>query len=115
MSGRIQTYKDDTGAIFIDRDPQLFRIILNYLRNRSLSLDEVNLKELKHEAEFYGIAPLVKKLSLCEVRMLYLFLMSILSNLYYHTCDYLILDSTMTLQPDGKENSSFSSYPEWPK
>ena len=70
LSGRIQTYKDDTGAIFIDRDPQLFRIILNYLRNRSLSLDDVNLKELKHEAEYYGIAPLVKKLSLCEVRML---------------------------------------------
>ena len=85
LSGRIQTYKDDTGAIFIDRDPQLFRIILNYLRNRSLSLDDVNLKELKHEAEFYGIAPLVKKLSLCEVTMLYLFLMSILSNSYHHT------------------------------
>jgi len=66
LSGRIQTYKDDNGAIFIDRDPQLFRLILNYLRNRSLSLDDVNLKELKHEAEYYGIAPLVKKLSLCE-------------------------------------------------
>ena len=68
LSGRIQTFKDDTGAIFIDRDPQLFRLILNYLRNRTLSLDDVNLKELKHEAEYYGIAPLVKKLALCEVK-----------------------------------------------
>ena len=68
LSGRIMTFKDDTGAIFIDRDPQQFRVILNYLRNRSLSLEEpaVNLKELKHEAEFYGLAPLVRKLALCE-------------------------------------------------
>ena len=66
LSGRIMTFKDDTGAIFIDRDPVMFRVILNYLRNRTLSLDDVNLKELKHEAEFYGLAPLVKKLSLCE-------------------------------------------------
>ena len=66
LSGRIQTFKDDDGAIFIDRDPQLFRLILNFLRNRSLSFEGVNLKDLKHEAEFYGIGPLVKKLSLCE-------------------------------------------------
>ena len=66
LSGRIMTFRDDTGAIFIDRDPVLFRVILNYLRNRSLSLDEIKLKELKHEAEFYGLAPLVRKLALCE-------------------------------------------------
>jgi len=65
LSGRIQTTKDETGAIFIDRDPDLFRLILNYLRNRSLSFENVNFKELRHEAEFYGISPLVKKLSLC--------------------------------------------------
>eukprot|EP00092_Neocalanus_flemingeri_P020181 GFUD01021852.1.p1 GENE.GFUD01021852.1~~GFUD01021852.1.p1 ORF type:complete len:711 (-),score=193.62 GFUD01021852.1:199-2331(-) len=66
LSGRIQTLKDEQGAIFIDRDPELFRLILNYLRNRSLAFDDVNFKDLRHEAEFYGIAPLVKKLSLCE-------------------------------------------------
>jgi len=66
LSGRIHTFKDDDGAIFIDRDPLLFRHILNYLRNRSLSFEEVNLKDLRSEAEYYGIAPLVKKLSLCE-------------------------------------------------
>jgi len=66
LSGRIQTLKDEQGAIFIDRDPELFRLILNYLRNRSLAFDDVNFKDLRHEAEFYGISPLVKKLSLCE-------------------------------------------------
>jgi len=64
--GRIHTLKDEQGAIFIDRDPELFRLILNYLRNRSLAFDDVNFKDLRHEAEFYGISPLVKKLSLCE-------------------------------------------------
>ena len=66
LSGRIHTYKDDDGAIFIDRDPHLFRHILNYLRSRSLSFEEVNLRDLRNEAEYYGIAPLVKKLSLCD-------------------------------------------------
>ena len=61
LSGRIQTLKDEQGAIFIDRDPELFRLIINFLRNRSLAF-----KDLRHEAEFYGISPLVKKLSLCE-------------------------------------------------
>lgn len=65
LSGRIQTSRDEQGAIFIDRDPDLFRLILSYLRNRSLAFEDVNFKELRHEAEFYGIAPLVKKLSLC--------------------------------------------------
>jgi len=65
LGGRIQTTLDEQGAIFIDRDPHLFRHILNYLRTRSLSFDEVNFRDLRHEAEFYGLAPLVKKLSLC--------------------------------------------------
>jgi len=65
LSGRIQTSRDEQGAIFIDRDPDLFRHILSYLRNHTLAFDDINFKELRHEAEFYGIAPLVKKLSLC--------------------------------------------------
>jgi hypothetical protein len=65
LSGRIQTSRDEQGAIFIDRDPDLFRLVLSYLRNHTIAFDDVNFKELRHEAEFYGIAPLVKKLSLC--------------------------------------------------
>jgi len=65
LSGRISTQRDDSGAIFIDRDPELFRPILNYLRNHQLSFDGANVKELRHEAEFYGIGPLIRKLTLC--------------------------------------------------
>uniref|UniRef100_A0A3Q2VUJ7 SH3KBP1 binding protein 1 n=1 Tax=Haplochromis burtoni TaxID=8153 RepID=A0A3Q2VUJ7_HAPBU len=36
LSGRISTLKDETGAIFIDRDPSLFATILNFLRTKEL-------------------------------------------------------------------------------
>ena len=87
LSGRIASQRDgisgnsrgeglgtENGAIFIDRDPDLFRPILNFLRNRNLSLstpafpignDEASMRALLHEAEYYGISPLVKQLSLC--------------------------------------------------
>lgn len=65
LSGRIQSGRDEQGAIFIDRDPDLFKHILSYLRNHTVTFGDINFKELRHEAEFYGIAPLVKKLSLC--------------------------------------------------
>jgi len=58
--------KDDTGAIFIDRDPDVFAPILNYLRTRHLEFGNVDLKALKHEAEFYGILPLMKQLAVCD-------------------------------------------------
>lgn len=32
LSNRIPTMHDEYGAIFIDRDPHLFSLILNYLR-----------------------------------------------------------------------------------
>jgi len=69
LSGRISSQKDETGAIFIDRDPELFRVILNFLRNRSLSLGDGGGgggAALLHEAEYYGISPLVKQLTLCN-------------------------------------------------
>jgi hypothetical protein len=66
LSGRIPSYRDETGALFIDRDPKYFGIILHFLRTREIDLNEVNISLLKHEAEFYGIMPLVKRLLLCE-------------------------------------------------
>ncbi|XP_024905592.1 BTB/POZ domain-containing protein KCTD3-like isoform X2 [Pteropus alecto] len=38
LSGRISTLRDETGAIFIDRDPAAFAPILNFLRTKELDL-----------------------------------------------------------------------------
>ncbi|WAR20344.1 KCTD3-like protein [Mya arenaria] len=61
MDSRIVFYK-----VFIDRDPSLFSVILNYLRTKEVDLTNVDVGSLKHEAEFYGIKPLVRRLCLCE-------------------------------------------------
>ncbi|CAG7835896.1 unnamed protein product [Allacma fusca] len=66
LSGRISSLKDDNGAFFVDRDPTLFSVILNYLRSRDVDLRTVDMRALRNEAEFYGIIPLVKRLALCE-------------------------------------------------
>ncbi|XP_029373195.1 SH3KBP1-binding protein 1 [Echeneis naucrates] len=66
LSGRISTLKDETGAIFIDRDPTLFAPILNFMRTKELYPRSINVHMLMHEAEFYGITPLVRKLQLCD-------------------------------------------------
>ena len=66
LSGRIPTCRDETGAIFIDRDPKMFSIILHFLRTKELDLNGVDVSVLRHVAEFYGILPLVKRLMLCE-------------------------------------------------
>lgn len=69
LSGRISVLRDENGAIFIDRDPQVFATILNYLRTREIDLRNVDLRSIRHEAEYYGINPLVKRLILCEEMM----------------------------------------------
>ncbi|XP_037045499.1 BTB/POZ domain-containing protein KCTD3 [Bradysia coprophila] len=66
LSGRISSLRDDTGAIFIDRDPHLFSVILNYLRTRDIDLKQIDIRVLRHEAEYYNISPLIKRLILCE-------------------------------------------------
>lgn len=66
LSGRISSLRDDTGAIFIDRDPHLFSVILNYLRTRDIDLKQIDIRVLRHEAEYYNISPLIKRLVLCE-------------------------------------------------
>jgi hypothetical protein len=57
VSGNLPTATDNNGRIFIDRDGPLFRYILNYLRDKRLSLPE-NFDEyaqLRQEADFYQI------------------------------------------------------------
>lgn len=66
LSGRISSHRDETGAIFIDRDPKLFSVILNFMRTKDIDLRDLDISVLRHEAEFYGITPLVKRLILCE-------------------------------------------------
>ncbi|XP_058808966.1 BTB/POZ domain-containing protein KCTD3 isoform X2 [Phymastichus coffea] len=66
LSNRIASRRDDSGALFIDRDPKIFSVILNYLRTKDIDLKDVNIRTLRHEAEYYGITPLVKRLMLCE-------------------------------------------------
>ncbi|XP_058976478.1 BTB/POZ domain-containing protein KCTD3-like [Musca domestica] len=66
LSGRISSLKDETGAIFIDRDPALFSIILNYLRTKEIDVKNCEIRALRHETEYYGLTPLVKRLALCE-------------------------------------------------
>ncbi|XP_070805377.1 SH3KBP1-binding protein 1 isoform X3 [Pituophis catenifer annectens] len=64
LSGRISSLRDETGAIFIDRDPGLFAPILNFLRCKELDFRGSDLSLLLHEAQFYGITPLIRRLQL---------------------------------------------------
>jgi hypothetical protein len=55
--------KDEGGNYFLDRDGNLFSYILNYLRTGQFpELSRKELLELREEAEYYAISPLVKAL-----------------------------------------------------
>ncbi|CAB3398944.1 unnamed protein product [Caenorhabditis bovis] len=66
LSGRMHTVCDESGAIFIDRDPDVFKVILNYLRTKQVDLSSISVSTLKHEAQFFGLTPLIRRLTLCE-------------------------------------------------
>ena len=64
--GRMSSCKDSEGALFIDRDPHLFSIVLTYLRTRDIRVDpRSDINALRQEAIYYGIDPLVTKIDLC--------------------------------------------------
>uniref|UniRef100_A0A7I4YHI7 BTB domain-containing protein n=1 Tax=Haemonchus contortus TaxID=6289 RepID=A0A7I4YHI7_HAECO len=50
--------------IFIDRDPELFRVVLRYFRDGKISLtrNDSDIELIRDEAEFYGVESLVEKL-----------------------------------------------------
>jgi hypothetical protein len=55
------------GKIFIDRDPDLFRPILQFLRTRRISLPkDVDVESLIHEVEFFGVTEMISRLKICS-------------------------------------------------
>ena len=67
FSGRYQSLMDPQGRYFIDRDGELFRHILGFLRTDSLStIDVLNtnlMLEILQEATYFQIEPLVNVLT----------------------------------------------------
>ena len=64
FSGKFNIPVDRNGYIFIDRDGDLFRYILNYMRcgQLNLPLEFKELDQLVFEADFYQINPLLQEL-----------------------------------------------------
>ncbi|CAL2033866.1 unnamed protein product [Caenorhabditis brenneri] len=63
--------KDETGAIFIDRDSKHFRLILNFMRDGVVELPDcvTKLMEIRKEAMYYLLDGLVK---LCNSKIPFL-------------------------------------------
>lgn len=58
LSGRYQVSRDRYGRIFINRDPEHFRTVLNFLRNPQtppMPRDAAESEALVREASFYGV------------------------------------------------------------
>uniref|UniRef100_A0A1I7TME8 BTB domain-containing protein n=1 Tax=Caenorhabditis tropicalis TaxID=1561998 RepID=A0A1I7TME8_9PELO len=64
----IPAVKNEEGCVFIDRDSQHFRLILNFLRDGQMALpdSEREVKEVLAEARYFLLDPLIE---LCEERL----------------------------------------------
>ena len=73
LRGDIPQNRDPDGAIFIDRDPDLFHYVLNFLRNMQLvkGLGAATLNALKLEGEFLQLPNLIaaSELQLQQLRV----------------------------------------------
>lgn len=66
IGNKFKVERDNNNHLFIDRDPKLFGIVLNFLRSQCthLTVDKCNrakLQSLYAEAEFYAVAPLMEE------------------------------------------------------
>lgn len=61
LNSQVPTSKDDQGRYFIDRDGNLFRYILQFLRTSQVHVNEIQLiEELLIEADFYQLTSLTR-------------------------------------------------------
>ncbi|EGD75380.1 hypothetical protein PTSG_06457 [Salpingoeca rosetta] len=66
FSGRHELQPEDDGSFFVDRDPFVFRHVLNFMRGQPPQLEElsdVELKALKQDAQFYQLPELLEALT----------------------------------------------------
>ena len=63
LSLSFQMESGDTGPIFIDRSPEHFNLILNYLRDEEVNLpdSEEDVREILKEADYYSLEDLVEQ------------------------------------------------------
>jgi len=66
FSGRFPVEYQADGTVFIDRDPTHFQLLLNYLRDGHVCIDDITLTDkraLLQEAQYYQIQGLQKRLA----------------------------------------------------
>jgi uncharacterized protein YjbI with pentapeptide repeats len=65
FSGQWNSARDEKGAYLIDRSPEYFEPILNYLRTGTIVLDDgVNVEGVLQEAKFFNISSMVDPLTI---------------------------------------------------
>jgi len=64
--GDWKQHRQSNGSYFIDRDPQLFELVVKYIRTGELEWEEMSVaewKRLKLEAEFFNLGSLADRLT----------------------------------------------------